>query len=430
MQNPVQKIERVFITGLGAVSALGSGYDSLLRSIQRPVACFKPVPRDWLTYPSGPDTYIATLSDEAEAELSKHENITTDRSCAMALAAGAQAWAQSKFPNAVQEHGSMNQSVIHDRRRYGVYWGTGMGGLNSIETQVIAKVFTEKKPVRPMTVVRVMSNAAAAQLAIKYQFKGPNQTISNACSSSAIAMGDAFQAIRRGDLDAAMVGGSESMLVPGVMVAWGALRVLSLAKSAATIDTASKPFSALRNGLVMGEGAAAFMLESESHMLARGASPLAQVLGYGSSCDASSMVHPDAQGQVYAMNMALLDAELQASDIDNINAHATATDSGDVEESKAIETVFGSGESAPSISATKSMHGHLLGAAAAIEAALCVVSLQHQIVPATLGFDPIEPLCQNLKLFRTPQITKTLKHVMSNSFAFGGSNASLIFKAV
>jgi 3-oxoacyl-[acyl-carrier-protein] synthase II len=415
--------QRVFITGLGAISALGSGYDSLLKALQHPAACFHPVPRDWLALSGAPDTFIAALSDEAEAAMTAHENITTDRSCAMALAAGAQAWAQAGLS-------TTNQAPIVNRRRYGTYWGTGMAGLNTIETQVVAKLFKENKPLRPMTVVRVMSNAAAAQLAIKYTLKGPNQTISNACSSSAIAIGDAFHTIRRGELDLAIVGGSESMLVPGVMAAWGALRVLSTTKGAATADVASRPFSTQRCGLVMGEGAAAFVIESESHMLARSATPLAEIVGYGSSCDAGSLVHPDVDGQVYAMQMALSDAGLIAKDIDNINAHATATDTGDTEEAKAIETVFGTGTTAPTVSATKSMHGHLLGGAAALEAAISVVSLQSKIIAATLGFEPIEPACKGLNLLTSPQTDASLEYIMSNSFAFGGSNASLIFKAV
>jgi 3-oxoacyl-[acyl-carrier-protein] synthase II len=172
------------------------------------------------------------------------------------------------------------------------------------------------------------------------------------------------------------------------------------------------------------------VIESESHMLARSATPLAEIVGYGSSCDAGSLVHPDVDGQVYAMQMALSDAGLIAKDIDNINAHATATDTGDTEEAKAIETVFGTGTTAPTVSATKSMHGHLLGGAAALEAAISVVSLQSKIIAATLGFEPIEPACKGLNLLTSPQTDASLEYIMSNSFAFGGSNASLIFKAV
>jgi 3-oxoacyl-[acyl-carrier-protein] synthase II len=415
--------QRVFITGLGAISALGTGYSSLQTALLNPTVAFKPVPKDWLELPGGPDTFIATLPSDAEQDISSHENITTDRSCAMALAAGSQAWIQA-------HNGCQDADTTQDRRRYGVYWGTGMGGLNSIETQVVGKLFHEKRALRPMTVVRVMSNAAAAQLAIKYKLQGANQTISNACSSSAIAIGDAFQAIRRGTLDLAMVGGSESMLVPGVMAAWGALRVLSTTKHAESAALASRPFSTQRCGLVMGEGAAAFVIESEAHMLKRGAIPLAEIVGYASSCDASSLVHPDFEGQAYAMTTALQDAGLRPDQIDHINAHATATDTGDTQEAKAVEAVFGTGAQAPTVSATKSIHGHLLGAAAALEAAICVVSLQIKIEAATIGFEPIEPLCAQLKLHQTPTKNEQLTYILSNSFAFGGSNASLIFKAV
>ncbi len=423
--------QRVFITGLGAVSSLGSGYDSLVNALAHPVHTFVPVPRDWLSMPGGPDTYIAPLSAQAELDIAPYETVATDRSCAMALCAADQAWQQTfgATPDATAPAPGVN------RRRYGVYWGTGMGGLNSIETLLAGKMFVEKKAPRPMTVVRVMSNAAAAQLAIKYKLQGANQTTTNACSSAAIAIGDAFHAIRRGALDMALVGGSESMLMPGVLSAWGALRVLATVKDAPTAESACKPFSTDRCGLVMGEGAAAFVIESHSHMVKRGAVPLAEIVGYASSCDAHSMVHPDSEGQAYAIAMALQDAQLLPSDIDNINAHATSTDTGDIEEAKAIAAVFGTSDDglappAPIVSATKSIHGHLLGAAAAIEAAMCVTSLLCKTVAATLGSEPREPSCKHLRLLVTSMHKPDLNYIMSNSFAFGGSNASLIFKSV
>ena len=281
-----------------------------------------------------------------------------------------------------------------------------------------------------MTVVRIMANSAASHLAIKYQLRGPNNTFSVACASSAIAIGEAMLAIRSGRIDVALVGGSEAMLVPLVMSAWGALRVLSTRKSQPDAGLASRPFCKDRTGLAIGEGAAALVLESAAHAKARGAVALAQVSGYGSSCDAASLVHPAAHGQVRAMRLALSDAKLSAREIGAINAHATGTDAGDVSEIKALAEIFSGVSNIPPISATKSMHGHLLGAAGALEAAITVASLQLQCVPATLGSHPIDERCTGIDLPDAPRRLTDLNHMVSNSFAFGGSNASLIISRI
>ena len=272
--------------------------------------------------------------------------------------------------------------------------------------------------------------SAASNLAIKYQLRGPNNTYSVACASSAIALGEAMLAIRSGRIDVALVGGSEAMLVPLVMSAWGALRVLSTRQSQANPLLASRPFCKDRTGLAIGEGAAALILESAAHARARGAKALAQISGFGSSCDAASLVHPAAHGQVRAMRLALTDAGLSPQEIGAINAHATGTDAGDVSEVKALAEIFSESSQIPPVSATKSLHGHLLGAAGALEAAICVASLQLQCVPATLASDPIDARCAGLDLPAQPRSLVGLNHIMSNSFAFGGSNASLIFSRV
>jgi 3-oxoacyl-[acyl-carrier-protein] synthase II len=233
--------------------------------------------------------------------------------------------------------------------------------------------------------------------------------------------------LRAGRIDLALVGGSEAMLAPGVMAAWGALRVLSTRKTAASAELACRPFSAQRSGLVIGEGAAVLVLESPQHARARGATALAELVGYGSSCDASSLVQPQLDGQVHAMQQALADGRLAGNDIGAINAHATGTDAGDLVEARALAATFGA--AIPPVSATKSQHGHLLGAAGALEAAVCVASLQQQLLPATLGAHPVDPACQMLDLaVDAPRPMGALDHVMSNSFAFGGSNIALVFK--
>ena len=402
--------QAAWVTGIGVIGPQGTGWESLRRSLAAPRPCFTTVPAEWLSYPGGPDAYIAPLDEQARVELQALETVSTDRACAMALASAAQAWAMS--------------APTMDSDRAGVWWGTGMGGLHTAESSY-RRLLVEHQHLRPMTVVRIMGNSAAAQLAIKYKLQGPNHTYSVACASSALALGEALLAIRSGRIDLALVGGSEAMLVPGVMSAWAALRVLSTRALAESAELACRPFSSRRTGLVIGEGAAAFVLESARHARARGAVPLALLSGYGSTCDATSLVQPKPQGQIRAMHQAIADAGLQDRDIHAINAHATGTDTGDVAEAQSLQQVFGS--NIPPISATKSLHGHLLGAAGALEAAVCMASLREQLIPATLGADPLDPRCGHLDLAHGQARAAELQHVMSNSFAFGGSNVSLIF---
>jgi 3-oxoacyl-(acyl-carrier-protein) synthase len=405
----------VWITGVGSLTNLGSGFESILSAVKKPQANFSSVPSAWLDLPHAPDAYIARLDAKAEAELKIFETISTDRATAMALATAAQAWQSAGLGEAL----TPDQSP----ERCGVYWGTGMGGLDTTET-TYQRLLVDRAPLRPMTVVRIMANASAAQIALKYGLKGSNQTYSVACASSAMALGEAMWAIRSGRLDLAVVGGSEAMLAPGVMTAWGALRVMATRLHTKNSDLPCRPFSSARSGLVIGEGSAALILESERHAKARGALPIAVLAGYATTCDAASLVHPAVEGQVSAMRQALLDANLQPSDIDSLNAHATGTDTGDVVEVQAFAQVFG--EQMPPVAATKAMHGHLLGAAGAIEAVISLAALQTQMTPATLGLGAVDPRCAGVNASDQPR-SSNIRAVLSNSFAFGGSNASLIF---
>jgi 3-oxoacyl-[acyl-carrier-protein] synthase II len=406
----------VWITGLGIIGPQGQGRASLDALVDHPRACFSPTPADWLSHPGTPDGYLGSLPEDLQTTVQTFESVSTDRSCALALAAASEAWAQA-WPQ---------DPSAPDPYRAGVFWGTGMGGLHTAESSY-SRFFADRLPLRPMTVVRIMANSAAGHLAIKYKLQGPNHTYSVACASSAIALGEALLALRSGRVDVALVGGSEAMLAPGVMSAWGALRVMSTRKSAPTPELACRPFAAGRTGLVIGEGAAAFVLESPRHARARGARPLALLSGYGSTCDAASLVHPKTEGQVRSMRMALQDAGLQQHDIGSVNAHATGTDAGDVAEALALAEVFGA--HCPPISATKSLHGHLLGAAGAFEAAFCVASLQRGLLPGSLGTQPLDPRCANLDVVSgAPRPAPDLRAVVSNSFAFGGSNVSLVFQ--
>jgi 3-oxoacyl-(acyl-carrier-protein) synthase len=413
---------RVWITGAGAITSLGAGFDAVVAAMHAPRANFSSLPSEWLAYPGAPDAFMATLGAKELAAIKPFENMSTDRATALALTAADEAWQHAGFVGLL--------GGTSDPTRAGVYWGTGMSGLHTVEASYHRQLI-DKAALRPMTVVRIMANASAGQMAVKYGLQGPNQTYSVACASSAMALGEAMWAIRSGRLDVALVGGCEAMLAPVVMDAWGALRVIATKANSKNHDLPCRPFSLERSGLVVGEGAAAFVLESDAHSKRRGARPLAELAGFASTCDATSMVHPDSQGQIRAMQGALRDAGLTADAIDSVNAHATATDTGDVIEAQALASVFAMhhGKIKPTVAATKSMHGHLLGATGAVEAAFCVASLLTQTTPATLGLDPLDPRCSHINVAGEPRTTP-IKAVLSNSFAFGGSNTSLIFKLV
>lgn len=396
--------EPCWVTGWGAVSALGVGREAIHSAVREARPGFSRVElRSGAG--AGASYWIGALPPAAGDAVHAHESASTDRATALALYAAHEAWTQA----GCESPGS----------RGGVFWGTGMAGLDTIEASY-RRLLVEQLALRPMTVPRIMGNAAAAQLAIRYGLRGPNQTYTVACASSAMALGEAMLALRAGRIDVALAGGSEAMLVPGVLAAWRALNVLARADG----DAPAGPFSAQRRGLVIAEGAAALVIERASHARRRGARPLAVLCGYGSSCDAASLVHPEAQGQREAMAQAIADAGLTPDGIDAVHAHATATPAGDAQEGEALTAVFG--ERLPPLAATKSMSGHALGAAGALSAAFCVASLQEQVLPPTAGCDPLDAKLAHLPVSGSPRSVR-MRHVLSNSFAFGGANVSLVF---
>lgn len=399
----------VWITGIGVLGPQGRGWPALRASLREPSPLFAPPPAAWLEE-GAPPAWTAPLHPDAQAALAPYDTASADRACAMALCAADEAWKQAAA--ALPPH------------RVGVYWGTGLGGIASTE-QSYRRFLVDKAPLRPMTVPRIMPSSPAAQVAMRLKAQGPNLTYAIACASAATALGEALLALRAGRADAIVAGGSEAMLLPGVIAAWQGLRVLSTTQQAADPALACRPFGQGRTGLVLGEGAAAFVLERPETARARGAVPIAVLGGYGSSCDAASLVQPQRDGEVRAMRQALDDAGLPRDAVGLVNAHATGTDAGDVAEAEAIAEVFGPGR-LPAVCATKSHHGHLLGAAGAIEAAVSIASLAGQLVPATLGSEPRDPRCAQLDIPAAPT-PRALDWVLSNSFAFGGANVSLLF---
>jgi 3-oxoacyl-[acyl-carrier-protein] synthase II len=274
-----------------------------------------------------------------------------------------------------------------------------------------------------------MANAPAAHVSMRYGMRGPSLTYSIACASSAVAIGEAFRAIRDGYLDRALAGGTEAMLNDGSIVAWEALSVLATEHPDGPAAS-SRPFAADRSGFVLGEGSAALMLESEDAMRQRGAEPIAEIVGFGTSSDAHNLTQPAVEGQVQALRAALADAGLAPESIGYINAHATATMVGDKVEIDAIKTTFGEHAHRLAVSSTKSMHGHLVGAAGALELAITLLALKKRRLPPTANLTLPDPACDLDCVPCRGRPAPDLEYALSNSFAFGGSNAVLVARRV
>jgi len=296
--------------------------------------------------------------------------------------------------------------------------GSGAGGLVTFEKAYRDLFIDNKRATHPLTLLRIIGSSAAAHIGIEYGIKGPTFATCSACSTAAHAITLGRDYIRNGLVDVAIVGASESVITYGTMKAWQAMHVLS--------PQGCFPFAKKRNGTVLGEGAGVLVLESEEHARKRGAKPLVELLGCGMTSDSKDMVNPDIEGPSEAMLQALADAKLRPDQIDYLNAHGTATTINDKNETNAIKRVFGDHARKLAISSTKSMHGHPLGAGGGIEAVACIKAMQDNWVPPTIGLDEPDPECD---LDYVPNVGREMRvtYTMSNSFAFGGLNAVLVF---
>ncbi|TDR77801.1 3-oxoacyl-[acyl-carrier-protein] synthase II [Paludibacterium purpuratum] len=318
-------------------------------------------------------------------------------------------------------------------RRFGVYVGIGFGGAQTVDAlytrlhNTLQNGQGNRSPtvVHPLSVPRMMANAAAATVSMQYGLRGPSNTYSVACASSAVAIGEAFRAIRDGYLDAAVVVGTEAMLTPGAMLAWNALRVMAK-PDAADPARSCRPFALNRSGFVLGEGAAAIVLESEARAAIRQRAAFGELCGYGCSSDAAHLTAPSSEEQVVAMRQALAQAGLEPEQIQYLNAHGTATDAGDVVEAQSIRTVFGQAATRLAVSSTKSMHGHLIGASGILEFVLSMMAMNSGSLPPTATLDTPDPRCDLDFIPLTARHGCEVSAIMSNSFAFGGSNVSLV----
>jgi nodulation protein E len=330
--------------------------------------------------------------------------ILLDRVSQFALIAAREAVAQSGLDFRADERGERTACII----------GTGIGGENTHNEQA-RRFYEDKNPrVHPLTIVRLMANAPACQITMEYGLTGPSFAVVSACASANHAMAQAFEMVRSGKVDFAVTGGSEACITVPTVKAWEAVRV--------TADDTCRPFCKQRRGMVLGEGAGIFVLEEYEHARRRGAVILAEFAGAGMSADAGDIVLPSEAGAAKAIAAALADAQLGLADVDYINAHGTGTPANDPTESKAIRRVFGAHADALCVSSTKSVHGHALGAAGAIELVAAIGAMRDGVVPPTANFIDPDPDCD---LDYVPNVAreKSVRAVLSNSFAFGGLNA-------
>lgn len=329
---------------------------------------------------------------------------------------------------AVNDSGINSEKIDHDR--VGVIWGSGIGGLKTFQDEVSAFAKGDGTPrFNPFFIPKMIADIASGHISMKYGFRGPNFTTVSACASSTNAMIDAFTYIRLGKADIIVSGGSESTVNETCVGGFNALQALSLRND--DPKTASRPFDLDRDGFVMGEGAGCIILEELEHALARGAKIYAEVVGGGMSADAYHMTapHPEGLGAANVMRAALSDAGMTTSDIDYINVHGTSTPIGDPQEIKAIQTIFGQDAYRLNISSTKSMTGHLLGAAGAIEAIASIMAVVNGIIPPTINHFTDDPAFDSkLNLTFNKAQKREVRAALSNTFGFGGHNASVIFK--
>lgn len=407
--------KRVVITGMGMISPVGNNVEESWSSLVAGKTGIGPITNFDTT---GFDTTIGGEVKNFKPEdygVDKKDARRMDRYAQFAVAAAVEALANSRF--------AIDDS---NRNRVGVLIGTGIGGIGVLSEQL--KILYEKGPsrVNPFLIPMMIPNMASGHVALKFGARGTNFCVVSACSTGAHAIGEGTEIIKRGEADLMIVGGSEAPLVPISVAGFNSMKALSTHN--AEPEKASRPFDAKRDGFVMGEGAGIVVLEDLDHARARGATIYAEVTGYGSTDDAHHLVQPEegGEGATRAMQLAMERAGLAPKDIDYINAHGTSTKLNEDSETAAIKGAMGDLAYDVSISSTKSMTGHLLGAAGAIEAIISVKAINAGIIPPTINYENPDPNC-DLDITPNKAKKKTVRNAMSNSFGFGGHNVSLIF---
>lgn len=396
-------MHRVVITGIGAVTPLGPNAADSWRAMREGRVAIGPItslPRESLRF-----GIAAEVRDfDPAAHFDDKRLPLLDRVSQFALAAAREAVAQSGIDFAADGLGENTAVVI----------GSGIGGEQTHDAS-FKRLYGENNPrLHPLTIVRLMANAPASHVAIEFGLHGPAFATVSACSSANHALAQAFHMVRSGVADAALAGGTEACITLGTVKAWEAMRVMA--------DDTCRPFSRQRRGMVLGEGAGVIVLETLEHAQRRGATILAEFVGAGMSADAGDIVFPSEAGAAKAIERALKDGGLAPEDIDYVNAHGTATPANDPTETKAIRRAFGAHADRLAVSSTKSMHGHALGAAGAVELVAAIGALRDGVVPPTANFGDADPECD---LDYVPNVAREMpvRAAISNSFAFGGLNA-------
>lgn len=400
-------MNRVAVTGLGLVCALGNNIDECWRRLAAGQSCIAP-----LSDPGSPPYKFQKGAEAREFRPSDHfsekDLDMLERFAQLATVAAREAVAQS----GLVFRGALAESTA-------VVTGSSIGGQFS-EEEGYRRLYRENLPrVAPLTIPRTMANAGASRISLEFGIHGPAYTVATACSSSNHALGQAFWMIRNGQATAAITGGSEAVFAEGLIRAWEAMRVVSP-------DTC-RPFSADRRGLSLGEGGGMLVLENWQHAQARGAEILGEVIGFGMSSDAHHITQPCTEGPAKAMLWALRDANIAPERVGYINAHGTGTQANDVTETQAIRSVFPQNADRILVSSTKSMHGHTLGAAGAVEAIATLLALRNALVPPTANFTSPDPAC-NLNVVPNVAQRAEIEVALSNTFAFGGLNATVVLK--
>ncbi|KOP80298.1 3-oxoacyl-ACP synthase [Lysinibacillus sp. FJAT-14745] len=408
-------MERVVITGMGIVSPLGNNIQTFWNNLINGESGISTIDTFDVT---NHKTKIAGIVQgfDADEVLGKSEAKRLDRFAQFALAAAEQAWVDSKL------------DLDHiDVERLGVYVGSGIGGIETLIENIDTLRQKGPRRVSPTLIPAIISNAAAAQISIKWNAMGPSLSPVSACAIGNTAIGEAFRLIRSGEVDVMFTGGTEAAITDLSIASFSNATALSRRNDDPT--KASRPFDENRDGFVMSEGAGILILESLSHALRREAKIYAEVIGYGASSDAHHIVatHPEGKGAYLAMKSALKNANLSPEEIDVISAHATSTKVGDISETMAIKQLFGKQAYQIPVTANKSMLGHMLGAAGGVEAIALAMSLKEGIIPPTINLENPDPLCD---LDYVPSIARqvNINTGLSNSFGFGGHNAAIVLK--
>ena len=410
-------MRRVAVTGIGVVSPLGQGEAAFFASLAAGRSGVRRIESDFVERLC--TRIAASVAFDGSAHFAPPKLRMLDRASQFALVAAAQAMAAA-------------DPALDDaqRRGAGVFVGTGMGGANSADDGYRALYEQRAERMLPFSVLTGMNNAAAAWIGIEYAFGGPNLTYSTACSSSAVAIGEAWRRIRSGEMSIALAGGTEAPLNLGTLKAWEALKTLAM-EDAQDPAASCKPFARDRSGLVLGEGAAMLVLEDLERAQRRGARIRGELVGYGLSTDPGHITRPTSDGQARAMTLALQSAELAPERIGYINAHGTGTQANDAVETAAIKQVFGEHAWRVPVSSTKSMHGHLLGAAGALELVATLLAVENQTLPPTINLRVPDPQCDLDYIAQAgARAAAGVEFAMSNAFAFGGTNAVLVCRSV